>query len=296
MRDADADAVAQVLHGAFRQPDAGAIPTGRGLDLPLTGGRVRSWRRASAGAWVAQVAGYGLVGTVFAVVEPEAAWLAGLGVMPAFRGAGVAAALIDRALAFLADRERLVMGMETAPTAVGAAALYARRGFRIADLTVRVRAASAPLAAQPATGAWRQTAATNLSCASQGLTLSAAAGIRALPRSPQSYLLHGPEVVLLCDPDPLVPVAGGALDLRLVMTRASQLRVIEACVRAAARSALARRLSALEVDLALADGRLSQRLARLGFTPVASTIRLVNNPHAYAAWRRRNGPVGRWSF
>ena len=295
MGESDADAVAQVLGAAFREPDAGAIPTARGPLLPITGERVRQWRHAAAGAWVAEVAGYGPVGAVFAVVEPETAWLAGLGVTPGFRDAGVGAALAERALAFLAASGRRVVGMEAAPGSVGAAALYARRGYRVADLTVRLRGPTATLAGRADPKVWRETPCAD-PAAAVGNAGPPAAAVRAVPRSPDSYLLHGPDAVLLCDPDPLVPAAGGSLDLRLIVARALQPPAIEACVRAAARSALARDLAALELDLALADGAVLRRLSILGLSPIASTIRLVNDLDAYAVWRRRSGPVGRWSF
>ena len=299
MRDADADAVARLLRSAFRQPDAGAVPAGRGPNLPLTGERLRTWRQAVAGAWVAEVAGYGPIGAVFAVVEPEAGWLAGLGVAPEFRGAGVGAALTDRGLAYLVARQRPVVGMEAVPTAVGAAALYARRGYRVADVTVRLRGPTVTLAAQAAQAgqdAWREAACDHLDGLSESIAPFFVARARAQPRSRKSFLLHGPGAVLLCDPDPLLPATGGSLDLRLGGAQEPHVDISDAALGAAARSALARGLAALEVDLALADGMLLQRLARLGLTPIASTVRLVNDPDAYAAWRRRNGPIARWSF
>ena len=299
MRDADADAVARVLRSAYRQPDAGAVPAGRGPNLPLTGERLRTWRQAAAGAWVAEVGGYGPIGAVFAVVEPEVGWLAALGVAPEFRGAGVGAALTDRGLACLVARQRPVVGMEAAPTAVGAAALYARRGYRVADLTVRLRGptvALAALAAQAGQDAWREAACDHLDSLSESIAPSFAARVRAQPRSQDSFLLHAPGAVLLCDPDPLLPATGGSLNLRLSIAKEPHVDICETALGAAARSALARGLTALEVDLALADGMLLQRLARLGLTPIASTVRLVNDPDAYAAWRRRNGPIARWSF
>ena len=296
MRDADADAVARLLRTAFRHPDAGAVPAGRGPNLPLTGERLRTWRQAAAGAWVAEFAGYGPIGAVFAVVEPEAGWLVGLGVAPEFRGAGVGAALTDRGLAYLVARQRPVVGMEAAPTAVGAAGLYARRGYRVADVTVRLRGPTVALAARAGQDAWREAACDHLDSLSESIAPSFVARVRAQPRSRKSFLLHGPGAVLLCDPDPLLPATGGSLDLRLSGAQKPHVDISEAALGAAARSALARGLAALEVDLALADGMLLQRLARLGLTPIASTVRLVNDPDAYAAWRRRNGPIARWSF
>lgn len=296
MRDADVEAVTRLLRAAFQKPDAGAISTARGPDLPLTEDRIRTWRQTAAGAWVADVRGFGPVGAVFAVVEPGAAWLAGLGVAPNFRGAGVGAALLDRSLEFLVASSRSVMGMEVAPTAVAAAALYARRGLRVVDATVRVRGPAAALGAQVVLSGWLETSCSDLNLGTVDLEPSTAARIRAQPRSPDSYLLCGRDVALLCDPDPLVPAAGGSLDLRLVLARRPQALDIADAVRAVARSALARGLDEVEVDLALADGDLLRRLLRLGLTPVASTIRLVSDTDAYAAWRRHNGPIGRWSF
>lgn len=296
MRGADAAAAAYQLRAAYAKPGAGAISTNGGPNLPLTPERVRRWHQRSAVAWIAEVAGYGPVGAVFAVVEPEAAWMAGLGVAPDFRGAGVGAALTNRALEFLAASGRPVTGMEVAPTAAGAAGLYARRGFRPADLTVRLRGAAADLASQVDLRGWRETAGTGLSDHARGLDAMAEARVHSQPYSSASYLLIGANVALLCDPDPLIPAPGGSLDLRLVMASSPPNHNIEATVRAAASSALARGLSSLDVDLALADGDMLRWLMSLGLEPIASTIRLVSDFDAYVDWRGRNGPIGRWSF
>ena len=296
MREDDVEAVAYLLRTAYGRPDDGAIPTVVGLNLPLTASRVRRWRQDSAAAWVAEVAGAGLVGAVFAVVEPEAAWVAGLGVAPGYRGAGVGTVLTDHVLEFLAASGRSVTGMEAAPTAVGAAGLYARRGFRPADLTVRLRGAAAELSALVDLQGWRETACPDLHDCDRGCEPTVADRVWAQPRSTASYLLIGPDVTLLCDPDPLAPADGGSLDLRLVLASAPLHDDVEVSICAAARSAVARGLSSLEVDLGLADGFLLRRLLSLDLAPIASTIRLVNDRNAYGRWCRRNGPVGRWSF
>lgn len=296
MREPDAEAVAPCLRAAYRVPDRGAVLTARGPNLPLTASRVARWLQCSSAAWVAEVAGYGPVGAVFAVVEPEAAWMAGLGVAPDFRGAGVGAALADHALEFLAASARPVTGMEAAPSAVGAAGLYARRGFRPADLTVRLRGAAADLGVPVDGKVWRESACAGLADPALGIDSMVAARVQALPHSPNSYLLECAEVSLLCDPDPLMPAAGGSLDLRLVMSNPTPGHEVPASLAAAARSARIRGLAALEVDLALADGDMLRRLLLAGLTPVASTIRLVSNLDAYVAWRGRNGLIGRWSF
>lgn len=296
MRDDDAEAAAHLLRAAYGTPDGGAIAAAGAPDLPLSAGRIRRWRQNAAAAWIAEVRDYGPVGAVFAVVEPEAAWFAGLGVEPNFRGAGVGAALTDRAVEFLAASGRPVTGMEVAPTAVGAAGVYARRGFRPADLTVRLRGAASDICAPVEPNNWREVACSDLDDHTPGREPTLAARVKSQPHSSASYVLIGPDVRLLCDPDPLIPGAGGSLDLRLVMAGVPRNHDIDAWMRAAARSALVRGLSSLDVDLALADGVLLRRLLTLGLAPIASTIRLVGDQGAYVAWRRRNGPIGRWSF
>ena len=296
MRDDDAEAAAHLLRAAYGTPDGAAIATTGGPDLPLSAGRIRRWRQNSAAAWIAEVRGHGPVGAVFAVVEPEAAWFAGLGVEPNFRGAGVGAALTDRAVEFLAASGRPVTGMEVAPAAVGAAGVYARRGFRPADLTVRLRGTAAYLGAPVEPNSWRELACSDLDDQTPGREPTLAARVRSQPHSAASYVLIGPDVRLLCDPDPLIPAAGGSLDLRLVMASVPRDQGTDEWVRAAARSALVRGLSSVDVDLALADGVLLRRLLTLGLAPSASTVRLVRDQDAYVGWRCRNGPVGRWSF
>ncbi len=296
MRDDDAEAVAHLLRAAYGTPDGGAIATAGAPDLPLTAGRVRRWRQNSAAAWIAEALGYGPVGAVYAVVEPDAAWMAGLGVAPYFRRAGVGAALTDYALEFLVASGRPVTGMEAAPTAVGAAGMYARCGFRPADLTVRMRGAAANLCAPVEPNSWREVACSDLDDQMPGREPTLAARVKPQPHSSASYVLLGPNVTLLCDPDPLIPAAGGSLDLRLVIASVPPDHDVDAWVRAAARSASLRGLASLDVDLALADGVVLHRLLRLGLTPIASTIRLVSDLEAYLDWRSRNGPIGRWSF
>ena len=296
MRDDDAEAAARLLRAAYGTPDAGAVKTSGSLDLPLTAGRVRRWRQKSAAAWVAEVPGLGPVGAVFAVVEPEAAWIAGLGVAPNFRGARVGTALTDRALNFLAASGCPVTGMEAGPSAAGALGMYARRGFRPADLTVRLRGEAAKLSGPVELSSWREVACSDLDVQTSGREPTLAARVESQPHSSASYVLIGPNVTLLCDPDPLIPATGGSLDLRLAMARIPRDLEVDGWIRAAARSASIRGLSSVDVDLALAGGVLLRRLHGLGLTPIASTLRLVTELGAYRAWRSRNGPIGRWSF
>ncbi|MDE2902128.1 MAG: N-acetyltransferase [Chloroflexota bacterium] len=296
MRDDDAAAAAQLLRAAYGKPDGETISTVGRVDLPLTASRVRQWRQRSTDSWMAEVAGYGPVGAVFAVVEPDAAWMAGLGVAPGFRGAGVGAALTDHALESLTARGRPVVGMEVAPTSARAAGMYARRGFRPADLTVRLRGVAGNLGGPVDLRGWREIASSDLIDDAQVREASVAARVQTQPYSSASYLLIGPDVTLLCDPDPLIPAANGSLDLRLVVGGDTQSHDVEDFVGAAGRSAALRGLSSVDVDLALADGVVLRRLLSLGMAPIASTIRLVSDLDAYVAWRGRHGPVGRWSF
>ena len=296
MADTDAVSVAWLLRAAFRRPGPGMNGNADGLDLPLDAARIRTWRRAAAAAWVADLAGYGPVGALFTMVEPGAAWLAGLGVAPDFRKAGVGASLVNHALACLGARVRPVVGMETAPAAANAAALYARRGFQVADLTIRLRGQSLALAAPTGSADWREAACDAPELQSESIPPGAVSRVQSHPHSPDAFLVVGPGTVLLCDPDPLIPAPAGSLDIRLALAATPDAYVVEDFVRAAAQSALARKLGAVEIDLALADGGLLRRLTSLGLTPIATTVRLVNDPDAYVAWRRDNGPVGRWSF
>ena len=222
--------------------------------------------------------------------------MAGLGVAPCFRGAGVGAALTDHAHEFLAASGRAVTGMEAAATAVGALGLYVRRGFRPADLTVRLRGVAADFATRVDPRAWRESECPNLNDPAQSDEANSEPRIRAQPYSSASYLLVGPGVTVLCDPDPLIPAAEGCLDLRLVAANAAHACEVESLIGAAARSASLRGLALLDVDLALADGVVLGRLLRLGLAPIASTIRLVSDLEAYVDWRSRNGPIGRWSL
>ena len=296
MRDDDAEAAARLLRAAYGTPDGGAIAMAGGPDLPLTAGRVRRWRQDSAAAWIAEIPAYGPIGAVFAVVEPDAAWVAGLGVAPHFRGAGVGAALTDHAIKFLKVSGRPVTGMEAVPSAVGAVGMYARRGFRPADLTVRLRGTAAKLCGPVAPNSWREVACSKLDDQTPGCEPALVARFESQPHSSASFVLIGSNVTLLCDPDPLIPAAGGSVDLRLALTSVPRDHEVDAWIRAAAHAATVRGLSSVDVDLSLAGGVLLRRLHGMGLTPIASTLRMVNQLGAYRAWRNRNGPIGRWSF
>ncbi|MYD93155.1 MAG: GNAT family N-acetyltransferase, partial [Chloroflexi bacterium] len=205
MRDDDAEAAARLLRAAYGTPDGGAIAMAGGPDLPLTAGRVRRWRQDSAAAWIAEIPAYGPIGAVFAIVEPEAAWVAGLGVAPHFRGAGVGAALTDHAIKFLKVSGRPVTGMEAVPSAVGAVGMYARRGFRPADLTVRLRGTAARICGPVAPNSWREVACSKLDDQTPGREPALVARFESQPHSSASFVLIGSNVTLLCDPDPLIP-------------------------------------------------------------------------------------------
>ena len=148
---------------------------------------------------------------------------------------------------------------------MGAAGMYARRGFRPADLTVRLRGAVANLCERVEPNSWLEVACSDLNGQTPGREPALVARVKSQPNSSASYALIGSNVTLLCDPDPLIPAADGSLDLRLAVAGVPRNREVDSWIRAAAYSASLRSLASLDVDLALADGVLLRRLLRLGF-------------------------------
>ena len=136
-------------------------------------------------------------------------------------------------------------------------------GRPISRCELRGKAAELGAAVDPMV--WRESACPDVKDPARGLDPMVAARVHAQPHSAQSYLLELRPDRTLCDPDPLISAAGGSLDLRLVMSSAPHGHEVVTSLAAAAASANARGLTAIEMDLALADGDLLRSLAALGY-------------------------------
>ena len=267
MRPEDADAVSHVLTLAFAPPP-GANPAG---PRTLVSNRLAArWQEQCAGAWVVDAPGFGPVGAGFTVVEPQVGWIGGLGVHPAYRGLGVGRELMTAALEFLDNAGCALVGLEASPSDATALGAYARRGLRPVDVTLRLRANGAALAASgmaaeletrplPEAGALdgprpvdqggSRTAptsapdASDATCRESGehrVALRAAAA----PLSDAAFMVVGPGTCLVCDPE-AAPV-GEVLETRLGYMGRGGHSVAAAC-RGLGRLAAARRLRYVEV-------------------------------------------------
>ena len=301
MLPTDVPAVARLLNAAYGVDGvpAGAAP--RLVGAPISDDLVERWRRRCAGAWVTAAPEFGPIGAVFAVVAPEAGWFAGLAVNAAFRGVGVGATLTDMALRFLREARCPQIGIESSPHALGALGLYARRGLRPVDITVRLQVAAAELAPPgggspfrrdpPDATSWREHAA---------VFPGAAEHLAAVPMSDTAYVLHAHDAtpaLLLCDPAPVAPPAGGALEVRLAWAGGSDRSgSLLAGLRASAVHARAVGLRRVEIDVPLRDGAVSAPLRRAGFEPVATMLRLSTDPEMYRAPSAIVALAGRWSL
>ncbi len=299
MRSEDVDSVAHVLTQAFAPPP-GANPLG---PRTLTSNHlVDRWHAQCAGAWVVDAPGFGPVGAVFAVVEPEVGWIAGLGVHPAYRGVGVGRALTTAALGFLENAGCAMVGLEASPNDAVALGAYARRGLRPVDVTLRLRASAAALATSgmpaelevrsldPQTGSSEP--ATDGSGGSETRPYtSGRAG--AVPLSDAAFMAVGPGASVVCDPE-AVP-AGEVLEARLGSLGRNGHSVAAAC-RGLGRLAVAGQLRYVELDLAVGSGVGLAEVARLGFQTVASTVRLARPAAAYRQAADDGLELGRWSL
>ncbi len=316
MRPDDADAVAQVLTRAFAPPP-GAKPAG--LRVLISNRMAARWQAQCAGAWVVDAPGFGPVGAVFAVVAPDVGWIGGLGVHPAYRGLGVGRALTTAALEFLDDAECAVVGLEASPGDGAALGAYARRGLRPVDVTLRLRADAAALAASgmaaelevrpvheagvvrgpwPVSQGGSRTAptsapdASDATCRESGEEWVALLAM-AVPLSDAAFMALGPGACLVCDPE-AVPV-GEVLEVRLGFMGREGHPVTDAC-RALGRMAVARKLRYVELDLPVGSGAALPTMSQLGFQTVLSTVRLARPASAYEHRTADSLEVGRWSL
>ena len=301
MRPEDADAVAHVLTQAFAPPP-GTTPTG--LRVLISNQMAARWQVRCAGAWVVDAPGFGPVGAAFAVVEPDVGWIGGLGVHPAYRGLGVGRALTTAALGFLDDSGCAMVGLEAAPNDAVALGAYARRGLRPVDVTLRLRADAAALAAsgmaaeiqvgpvKPGGSRTAPTSASDATCRVSGEHLVARRAA-AVPLSDAAFMGVGPGTCVVCDPE-AGPV-GGVLEARLGFMGSDGHPVAAAC-RGLGRLAVARRLRYVELDLAVGSGVALPEVSRLGFQAVTSTVRLARPAAAYRQASDDGLELGRWSL
>ncbi len=305
MRREDADAVAHMLTQAFAPPP-GANPSG--LRVLISNHLAARWQAQCAGAWVVDAPGFGPVGAAFAVVEPEVGWIGGLGVHPAYRGLGVGRALTTAALEFLEDSGGALVGLEASPSDGAVLGAYARRGLRPVDVTLRLRADAAALAAsgvaaelqpRPLSGSGSSRTASTFRDEVLRSDSSGAADDRvarqaaAVPLSDAAFMAVGPGACLVCDPE-AIPV-GEILEVRVGFMGRDGHSAAAAC-RALGRLAAARRLRYVELDLPLGSGAALPTMSRLGFQTVASTVRLARPVDAYRRASDDGVVLGRWSL
>jgi GNAT superfamily N-acetyltransferase len=297
----DGPAVARLLNAAYGVDGVPAGIAPRLVGAPISDALVERWRRRCAGAWVTDAPGFGPIGVVFAVIAPDAGWFAGLAVNAAFRGVGTGTALTDTALAFLRDARCPQIGIESSPHGLDALGLYARRGLRPVDVTVRLQVAVAEFAPPDGVSPFRRDPPDATGWQEDGAVFPRAAEhVAAVPFSDTAFVLHAHDVIpglLLCDPAPVAPPAGGALEVRLAWAGGSDhIASLLAGLRASAMDARALGLRCIEIDVPLRDGAVISALRRAGFEPVATMLRLSDDPEAYRAHSAIAPLAGRWSL
>ncbi len=292
MRPDDVDAVAHLLTRAFAPAAAEGIASPRSL---ITNRAVARWLARCAGAWVVDAPGFGPVGATFAVVEPDAGWIGGLGVHPAYQSVGVGRALTTAALGFLDDSGCAVVGLEASPNDGAVLGAYARRGLRPVDVTLRLRAGAAALATSGAAADLQLTplqgpmGSDGRQAGEDRVALRAAA----VPLSDAAFMAIGPGVCVVCDPE--AGPAGAALEVRLGFFARDGNSVAAAC-RALGRVSLTHGLRYVEFDLPLGSGDGLPAIFQLGFQTVASTLRLARPADAYRRESSSLLELGRWSL
>lgn len=267
MRSEDVDSVAHVLTQAFAPPP-GANPSG--LRTLVSNHMAARWQARCSGAWVVDAPGFGPVGAAFAVVEPHVGWIGGLGVHPAYRGLGVGRALMTAALGFLEDAGCAMVGLEASPNDALALGAYARRGLRPVDVTLRLRASAAALAASgraaelqvgPVKPGGSRTAPTFAPEASgtaraESRAVDVARRAAAVPLSDAAFMASGPGACLVCDPE-AVP-AGEVLEARLGCIGGDGHSVAAGC-RGLGRLAMARQVALCRAGFGGGVGRGAAR-------------------------------------
>ena len=287
MRSRDLSGVAQLLTAAFTPSTS--IGSYR-RQPPITDGLVARWQAQCAGAWVVDATGFGPIGAAFAVVEPDAGWLAGIGVHPAYQRIGVGRTLIDTALAFLDEYGCAVIGSEVSPSHGDVLGAYARRGLRPVDVTLRLRSNAAHLAML---GVPAPLHTAPLDSAGSASTEQDVMAKCALPLSGNAFMAAGPGVNVVCDPD--TGLTGTALDIRTGFVDPDPASITAAFCGLAG-IAVSRGLRHVEVDLAVGMGTALAILCEIGFQTVATAVRMARPEGSYQLRAGDRLRLGRWSL
>ena len=293
MGPGDISSVARLLMNSFGPGKYGAGITPHAT---ITDGLVSRWCGQSAASWVVEAPGFGPVGAMFAVIEPQVGWFGGLSVHPAYRGLGAGRALITVALAFLEEAGCPVVGLEVSPGHGGPLSAYARRGLQVVDVTVRLRAESMEVAsAGPAVQMDMVPLGTSHGpphCSRVDLE-GLFARVDAVPLSQEAFVVASPGAGLVCDTG--VGTSMLLLDVRLGFVQLDD-DLISGVFCALAQTALARGLHHLEVDLPVACGRALATLYKLGFSTISSSVRMARPGGRYIQAQHDRVEIGRWAL
>jgi ribosomal protein S18 acetylase RimI-like enzyme len=289
MQSRDLLGVAQLLTAAFTPTTDRASYT---RQAPITDDLVYRWQAQCAGAWVVDATGFGPVGAAFAVVEPDAGWLAGIGVHPAYQRIGVGRTLIDKAVEFLDESGCAVIGLEVSPSHGDVLGAYARRGFRPVDVTLRLRSGAAYLA-MSGPPAPLHTAPFDSAASASAEHDQVAKCALALPLSGSAFRAVGSGTNVICDLG--IGLPGTALDIRTGFVDPDP-GSIAAAFSGLAGIAVSRGLRHVEVDLAVGPGMALATLCEIGFQTVGTAIRMARPDSPYHARAGDRVRLGRWTL
>ena len=204
-------------------------------------------------------------------------------------------------------RAARMVGLEASPNDGVALGAYARRGLRPVDVTLRLRASAAALAASGMAAEFEVRSAPGAT-ALDGPRLAEPGGSRTaptsapasgdtarvesrevdvarraavVPLSDAAFMAVGPGASVVCDPE-AVP-AGGVLEARLGFLGRDGHSIAAAC-RGLGRLAVARQLRYVELDLAVGSGEGAGR---------GVSARDFKRSPARSGWRGRRRPIAR---
>jgi ribosomal protein S18 acetylase RimI-like enzyme len=123
----DAAAISKLLYESFLEFEALYTREGFAATTPATEQVLARMREGSA--WIA-VRKNELLGTVAAVVKADSVYMRGMAVLPAARGLGVAARLLEQVEHFAAERGQPRIFLSTTPFLHAAIRLYEKHGFQ----------------------------------------------------------------------------------------------------------------------------------------------------------------------